>query len=80
MVKNKVIHFDKNTYSRLSHGVNSSAVEVQPNASDRTIDIMVHNSRGKITPGYINIPMSKLPEFIYKLQELNQELSHENLM
>lgn len=80
MVQNKIIHFDKNTYSRLLYGVNSSAIEFQPRATDRTIDIVARNSRGRITPGYINIPMSKLPELISKLQELNQDLANANIM
>ena len=65
------IKFDKTTKSYLAYPVNSSGLRVRSATSDKqSIVIEVYNSRKDITPGYLVIPITAIPELITDLNQI----------
>jgi len=69
------IKFRDNTHSWLAYGISSSGVNLHL-YGDTQVSIQVYNSRDKLTPGYIHIPLEAIPELINDLQELYGRNQH----
>ena len=71
------IKFDDHIDVSLKYWIRSSGIQIRPINQGPNFEISAFNSRGDITPGFIRIPINKLPELINDLTQL-YNLNHTN--